>query len=350
MLGPWTVTIAKNVIPVVSDAHRAYLQTKYGHNVNFFTRRTHRMIAPPGDITRECTLGSSTSSEFALTSSVTWEKASESDPRATRNYRESDNIDIDLGGDDSAPQVRRSNVPRGPDSQYLAFGYKIADLRTDTGAPRRQCVVKLGITHDESVRMNKSIGSNGKIRVNKARVIAIAKIVPGTQKPGGVVSSSRLVPVSENAHSFHDNQFIYEVGKDVCVPNYDNSSCECSAGIHFFFHPESAIREYASGKPPNIDNLAEFMAATEPGEFAEPGDPGESAYEFESAPLPVEPYEDDAAEGYNANKRKYGTDAESVVRNIESARKRHITLRELSLTLDALDLELKQYGNLNMDT
>ena len=45
------------------------------------------------------------------------------------------------------------------------------------------------------------------------------------------------------AYSFYDNSFVYEVGKTVSVPNFDeNRWHECAPGIHFFMTEKEARR------------------------------------------------------------------------------------------------------------
>ncbi len=67
-----------------------------------------------------------------------------------------------------------------------------------------------------------------KCRCNKAKVLDIIKIDTGEH-----VTQCR---------SFHDSEFIYEVGKVVVEPQFDKDPWkECSYGIHFFITKEEAL-------------------------------------------------------------------------------------------------------------
>ena len=80
-----------------------------------------------------------------------------------------------------------------------------------------------------STEAKRSSATNRKCRCNKAKVLSITDF-------SGVAEFQK-------AHSGHDNDFIYEVGKTVIVDDFDeNRWNECSTGIHFFITKDEAIR------------------------------------------------------------------------------------------------------------
>ena len=85
------------------------------------------------------------------------------------------------------------------------------------------CIVKLSIPEDAL----RSSATSRKCRANKAKVLEIRKL-----------SGESIEEVSSN----YDNTFIYKVGEEVKVDNFDTDRwSECSAGIHFFITKEEAI-------------------------------------------------------------------------------------------------------------
>jgi hypothetical protein len=86
-------------------------------------------------------------------------------------------------------------------------------------------IVKLEITADAK----RCSATGRKCRCNKALVLEIQKIDG---------SSSNLMSVS----SSYDEDFVYEVGKVVEEPNFNEDRWnECSAGIHFFINRQEAV-------------------------------------------------------------------------------------------------------------
>ena len=86
------------------------------------------------------------------------------------------------------------------------------------------CIVKLLITEDAL----RSSATSRKCRASKAKVLDITHI-----KTGVTVNT---------ATSDYDNTFIYKVGEEVKVDNFDTDRWnECSTGIHFFITKQEAI-------------------------------------------------------------------------------------------------------------
>lgn len=86
-------------------------------------------------------------------------------------------------------------------------------------------LVKLEIPVDA----RRSSGFRRKCRCDKARVLSIETF---DGKP------------LTTAYSFYDNSFVYEAGKTVSVPNFDEDRWhECAPGIHFFM-TEKEARQY----------------------------------------------------------------------------------------------------------
>ena len=85
------------------------------------------------------------------------------------------------------------------------------------------CIVKLLIPEDAL----RSSATSRKCRANKAKVLEITKL-----------DGSNLQEVPSD----YDNTFIYKVGEDVKVDNFDTDRWnECSTGIHFFITKQEAI-------------------------------------------------------------------------------------------------------------
>ena len=76
----------------------------------------------------------------------------------------------------------------------------------------------------------RSSSTTRKCRCNKAIVLSI-EYADGTQYK------------DESVCSVHDKNFVYTVGQEVSVPDYDDDRWnECSRGIHFFITREEAVR------------------------------------------------------------------------------------------------------------
>ena len=79
-----------------------------------------------------------------------------------------------------------------------------------------------------STEAKRSSATNRKCRCNKAKVLSITDL--------------QGIAEFQKAHSRHDNDFIYEVGKTVIVDDYDDNRWnECSTGIHFFITRKEAV-------------------------------------------------------------------------------------------------------------
>lgn len=133
--------------------------------------------------------------------------------------------------------------------EFKAIGYKSA--RAADGVT---VVVKLGF--DDSCTLTKSVGSKGKCRADRAKVLALGRVVT-------TVSSTVLdLDAETKAFSCYSDAFMYELGKDVCVPDFDdNPAHECSAGIHFFFTMEEALAYYGKSCQPPIANKEHMLMA-----------------------------------------------------------------------------------------
>ena len=79
-----------------------------------------------------------------------------------------------------------------------------------------------------STEAKRSSATSRKCRCNKAKVLSITDL--------------QGIAEFQKAHSTHDNDFIYEVGKTVIVDDYDDNRWnECSTGIHFFITRDEAV-------------------------------------------------------------------------------------------------------------
>lgn len=86
-------------------------------------------------------------------------------------------------------------------------------------------IVKLKIPKDAK----RSSATTRKCRCDKAIVLSI-EYVDGRQYE------------SESVHSIYDTSFIYTVGEEVSVPNFDDNRWnECAPGIHFFITRDEAV-------------------------------------------------------------------------------------------------------------
>ena len=85
------------------------------------------------------------------------------------------------------------------------------------------CIVELLIPADAK----RSSATTRKCRCDKAEVVSITGMKGASYK---------------KAHSQREESFVYEVGKTVSVPNFDeNRWNECSSGIHFFITRQEAV-------------------------------------------------------------------------------------------------------------
>ena len=112
------------------------------------------------------------------------------------------------------------------------IGYKKAITeRLSAGKKRVRYNVYSIVTLLIPADAKRSSATGRKCRCDKAKVLAIRN----DGYPGNV---ERF----DSAFSYHDNLFIYEVGKMVCVDNFDECRWhECSAGIHFFMTEGEAL-------------------------------------------------------------------------------------------------------------
>jgi hypothetical protein len=332
---------------VYSEAHRELIIRQHGAKNVQFALKKHIPTVEFKNMIIHC--GNHTSLQETATITKTSQTTENSNkPGSAKSYKQQDNIDIDFGDDDdAAPAVRVTNTASNNTSKYLAYGYKIADL-----ASGEKCIVKLGISKSKHTRMNKSAKSDGKIRVNKAHVLAICKVERGYTSP----ASGRVVFTRKSAKSFHDKSFTYTTGSKVSVANYDNSSNECSAGIHFFFDPIAALRFYGSKLHQEVDTIenleelidADFYTNPKPTKKRESADMSAPAIEdFEYAPLPTAlvpvTMDDEPVIILNEHRYRVNLDEESIIWAIARESRRRKTLNDVSRSLYALDLELKQF-------
>ena len=125
----------------------------------------------------------------------------------------------------SGANLSRANLSGALANHYTSFyhlqcpeegsfiGYKKAD----------SCIVKLLIPEDAL----RSSATSRKCRANKAKVLEITKL-----------DGSNLQEVPSD----YDNTFIYKVGEEVKVDNFDTDRLnECSTWIHFFITKQDAI-------------------------------------------------------------------------------------------------------------
>ena len=136
------------------------------------------------------------------------------------NLREVNLCEADLSGADLSGTnlCEANNVPFIP--------YACPDFGVFTGFKKaHDLIVMLEIPEDAQ-----RISATGrKCRCNKAKVLEIQNI-DGTKASVTSVSSDR------------DINFVYEVGKEVYVPDFDNDRWkECSTGIHFFINRQEAV-------------------------------------------------------------------------------------------------------------
>lgn len=130
-------------------------------------------------------------------------------------------------------------------SPWMAYGYK------STWVDGSQVIVKLAFSSDCII--SKALGSGGKCRANRAKVLALAKVNQCLD-----VIQLQFGPYLTKSYACFDSSFSYPLGEWVQVAGFDmNFSHECSAGIHFFFEPEPAIAY--GGKSGKIINLQKLL-------------------------------------------------------------------------------------------
>lgn len=107
--------------------------------------------------------------------------------------------------------------------KYGAFtGYKIG-LTLNNRASLVPCIITIFIPEDA----RRSSAHSNKCRCDKAKVLDIRTF--GGQKV-------------KSAFSQYDHYFVYEVNKEVSVPDFDeNRWHECAPGIHFFMSEKEAL-------------------------------------------------------------------------------------------------------------
>lgn len=121
----------------------------------------------------------------------------------------------------------------------------------------RDCIVTLIIDN----ALIHATSTMHKARTNRAHVLSIEPISVDSQMIGPIdlrrtgsiglevlsssSSSSSSTTTNRNgqhkrAVSIRDPNFVYEVGCDVFVPDYDENEVDCSQGVHFYFNKRSA--------------------------------------------------------------------------------------------------------------
>lgn len=127
---------------------------------------------------------------------------------------------------------------KGEMPEYRAIGYKGASCGTDK---KEVAILKLGFDSDTTI--TKSLGSGGKVRANRATVLAIGRFYK--------LSNGYWILIfdQKEAYSFHDPSFCYKLGETVEIDNFEyNGSQECAPGIHFYFSPHEACNHQCNGK------------------------------------------------------------------------------------------------------
>ena len=106
--------------------------------------------------------------------------------------------------------------------QGAFVGYKVG-LTLNEYLSLIPCIIKLSIPEDAK----RSSAYGNKCRCNKAKVLDISTF--GGQKVKFAISQ-------------YDYSFVYEVNKEVSVPDFDeNRWHECAPGIHFFMSEKEAL-------------------------------------------------------------------------------------------------------------
>lgn len=110
--------------------------------------------------------------------------------------------------------------------KYGAFtGYKIG-LTLNDRASLVPCIITIFIPEDA----RRSSGYSSKCRCDKAKVLDIRTF--GGQEVKSAISQ-------------YDHSFVYEINKEVSVPDFDeNRWHECAPGIHFFMSEKEALEYF----------------------------------------------------------------------------------------------------------
>jgi hypothetical protein len=137
------------------------------------------------------------------------------------NFADVDFIDANFTGANLAcvNLVDAFNIPMTCPTEGSFIGWKKAHVKTN------KVIVKLLIPEDA----RRSSATSRKCRCDKAKVLSIESLDKETQY--------------DSAKSSYDSKFVYEVGKEVSVPDFcEDRFKECAAGIHFFINREEAVR------------------------------------------------------------------------------------------------------------
>jgi len=124
--------------------------------------------------------------------------------------------------------VGKGDVVFNPDDYPLICPEKGSFVGYKIGLSPRYlpCLITLKIPAD--AKRSNAYGRR-KCRCDKAKVLDISEYGNGIRKITSAVSC-------------YDHSFIYHVGAEVSVPNFDeNRWHECTSGIHFFMTMEEAI-------------------------------------------------------------------------------------------------------------
>ena len=125
------------------------------------------------------------------------------------------------------------DTPNRASTRWTAVGYKATKMIDSDDF----CITKLGF--DDTCLITKAPGSNGKIRANKATVLAIAHITTDLCD-NDVYDMSPTQ--SKSCYYTTSVPFVYTVGETVEVFDFETDPTEeCAPGIHFYFTPEQAM-------------------------------------------------------------------------------------------------------------
>lgn len=118
--------------------------------------------------------------------------------------------------------VNPDDYPLVCPEQGAFVGYKVG-LTLNEYSSLIPCIIKLSIPEDAK----RSSAYGNKCRCNKAKVLDIRTF--GGQKVKSAISQ-------------YNPDFIYEIDKEVSVPDFDeNRWHECAPGIHFFMSEKEAL-------------------------------------------------------------------------------------------------------------
>lgn len=110
--------------------------------------------------------------------------------------------------------------------QGAFIGYKAGITISDGGKAFIPCLITLYIP--EGAKRSSAYGN--KCRCDKAKVLDIRTF--GNQR-------------RDNAISYYDHSFVYEINKEVSVLDFDeNRWHECAPGIHFFMSEKEALEYF----------------------------------------------------------------------------------------------------------